>query len=759
MAIVAVASVKITPDLTEFRKQLNAELKALDAKVNVEAQLDFKKAKTELDAWTKKESGKKITKNVDLDFKGATAELATFGASVSSFGSSIQKSTILATAMTSTVQALGPLLVTAAGSAALIPAALVGGIGVLAAFKLGADGIKKSFDALKPTLDTLKSQVSDSFVKSLTPGVKQLAKVLPQLQVGLRSIATAAGGAFTKVANMLNSAGNGAKVNAIFGEMSRVLQNVGGALAPIVQALINIGAIGAPILRDLTAGAGDLAQTFAAWTASAEGAAKIQSVITGSLQAFQSLGQILGQVVGIVTNLFTGISAGAQGLGSSVLPVLTAINEALGSDAGQAALAALGRAISALGSAFASQLGPAIQAVLPYLVQALNFIADHASTIAPLIAGFTLFGGIVAKVAGPIGTLVGVFGKLGPVIKVIFGLLKDNPFLLLAAGIIGALAATGQLTPILNLLGEVLKPILAAVSQLISALLPPLQALFTALTPIFTVVAQVIAQLVTALSPIIGLIAQLIGALLPPLVSLFTSVLTPVLNLAAAFLGPIIQAISAVIGWISNLVGDLGGIKGVLFIVQTAFSVAWNFIKGVWSAVVGWFAGVWNGIVNGVTGALNTVKSWFSSAWNFIKGVWGQVAGFFSNVWSGITNGLKGALNFAIRLLNGAINAINLIPGVNIPHIPMLAEGGQIQAKGTVMVGEAGPELLTLPRGAQVTPLTGRNSATISGGLGGSADPTVNVYVNDEKLKDFIDVRIGEGNRVTKRTVKRGSSR
>ena len=42
---------------------------------------------------------------------------------------------------------------------------------------------------------------------------------------------------------------------------------------------------------------------------------------------------------------------------------------------------------------------------------------------------------------------------------------------------------------------------------------------------------------------------------------------------------------------------------------------------------------------------------------------------------------------------------------MNINPIPLLAEGGDIQAAGKAIVGEAGPELLDLPRGARVTPL------------------------------------------------------
>ena len=44
--------------------------------------------------------------------------------------------------------------------------------------------------------------------------------------------------------------------------------------------------------------------------------------------------------------------------------------------------------------------------------------------------------------------------------------------------------------------------------------------------------------------------------------------------------------------------------------------------------------------------------------------------------------------------------------GLNIPKIPKLAEGGIIDQSGIAMVGEAGPELLSLPRGASVSPLS-----------------------------------------------------
>lgn len=49
--------------------------------------------------------------------------------------------------------------------------------------------------------------------------------------------------------------------------------------------------------------------------------------------------------------------------------------------------------------------------------------------------------------------------------------------------------------------------------------------------------------------------------------------------------------------------------------------------------------------------------------------------------------------------------------------IPGLAEGGTVMSPGTVLVGERGPEMLTLPRGATVTPLSVNSLSAQGGGV------------------------------------------
>ena len=85
-------------------------------------------------------------------------------------------------------------------------------------------------------------------------------------------------------------------------------------------------------------------------------------------------------------------------------------------------------------------------------------------------------------------------------------------------------------------------------------------------------------------------------------------------------------------------------------------------------------------------------------------------------------NGIIRAINAFINLFVDSINTIinsakrlaNLVPGVNfdtsvsvVPRvdIPLLAKGGVIEESGQAIVGEAGAELLSLPKGAKVSPL------------------------------------------------------
>jgi phage-related protein len=735
MAIVGVASVRIKPDLTEFRKELNAGLKAIKAEVRVAVHADTKPAQAEIAAFRKRNDGKDLTQNLvvktdktetalrglvkKIDFKGAFDGLNNGLSSATSKMLTFAKAGAAFAVVQSAASTLGPALVSAAGAAALIPAALVGGVGILAAMKLGADGIKKSFEGLTPTIDNLKTQVSGAIQKGLVPGVNNLKTFLPQISKGLQDIGFAAGQAFTRVTAMLNTGGNAAKVNGIFQQMARVVQNLGAAFAPVVQAFINIGAIGAPILTQLTSGLGGVAQKFAAWTASAEGAAAIKDTITGAIEAFKLLGQILQQVVGIATNVFSGLSSGAGGLSGTLLPVLTAVNQALGSEGMQKALGGIGNALATVGQAVGSTLGPVVQTVLPLLAQALQAAAPGISA---LVQGFGELIKGVAPALPAIGQLASVLGQglgtvakaLGPVLgqlaTVLAGTLAEAipplvPIITQLVTAVGQIltAVAPLIGPLVQLAAAALQPILAIIQalippfqQLIQSVLKAIQPLIPPLSQAFTSLGQALAPLAGALGNALVQIFTAIAPILPPLVNVVVAlvnaflplvpVVTSVINIVTPIIALVAQVAAAFISFQLSALEPIIKVFGVVAtVVGTSMSSINNAIAGVISKVTGIFSGflstvtsTWSNITGSIGRAVDNVKNaisnGFSAAVDFVRGIPGKILGALGDFGSllfnagrsiiqGLINGIKSAVGAVKDAVSGVLSAArNLLP-------------------------------------------------------------------------------------------------
>ena len=165
------------------------------------------------------------------------------------------------------------------------------------------------------------------------------------------------------------------------------------------------------------------------------------------------------------------------------------------------------------------------------------------------------------------------------------------------------------------------------------------------------------------------------------------------------------------------------------------FREAWAAICGVWNAAVGFFGGIWAGIAGIFSAVVGYFSRVFSTAWAIIRNIFAPVASFFRGIWHSIVNTFTGvgiavgnaisgavrgavnavlqtaesAVNGFINMINGAISVINNVPGVRIHHIGnvhfgRLAKGTEHAEGGRYLVGENGPEMVTLPRGSKVMP-------------------------------------------------------
>lgn len=86
-----------------------------------------------------------------------------------------------------------------------------------------------------------------------------------------------------------------------------------------------------------------------------------------------------------------------------------------------------------------------------------------------------------------------------------------------------------------------------------------------------------------------------------------------------------------------------------------------------------------------------------------------NIANTASNIAKAVVNSFKGMVNGVIGAINTLIRAFNSLPkqiriGATIPQVPYFASGVQNFSGGLAVVGERGPELVSLPAGSSVIP-------------------------------------------------------
>ena len=236
------------------------------------------------------------------------------------------------------------------------------------------------------------------------------------------------------------------------------------------------------------------------------------------------------------------------------------------------------------------------------------------------------------------------------------------------------------------------------------------------------------------------------------------------LPLVVNALSGVISGATAVYNFFANnwnlIAPIIAGIAGAIIVYQTAVAAV-NIVQGAWAAIQGvCTAAQWAlnaamtanpiGIIIVAIGALiaigvamwmnwDSICAWcknaFQSVSDFFVSAGSSIGSFFSNLWLGISSGAVSGVNGLINGVNKVTGAVGIpaIPTFTAPQIPMLATGGVIRTRGTVIVGEKGPEMLSLPRGAQVTPLANKPLQRTENHF------HINIYADGKSVEDIID--------------------
>lgn len=110
--------------------------------------------------------------------------------------------------------------------------------------------------------------------------------------------------------------------------------------------------------------------------------------------------------------------------------------------------------------------------------------------------------------------------------------------------------------------------------------------------------------------------------------------------------------------------------------------------------------------------------------------------------WATIIDFIKDRINNIITIINKLIDVLTIVNpllgvlslvGIKIPDIPQFATGGIAGRTGAAIVGENGPEVVKLPAGAQVTPISRSNTFNVNANYTERQEPA-NIKLDLEAL-------------------------
>lgn len=376
----------------------------------------------------------------------------------------------------------------------------------------------------------------------------------------------------------------------------------------------------------------------------------------------------------------------------------------------------------------------AIQNLSPEMQKKILLIAGVAAAIGPLLMmigkmlsigssviawGKGISAALMAVKAGTAGVgsiMTAVFGPAGIVLLVIAGIAA------LVAGFMHLWKTNEDFRnffiEIWNSIVEFITPIL---EYLKTVIMQCWEDVCTVVTPILERIKTLITDawnwILTTIVPILNNIWDTIKTIWDYIVK----TVTPILELLKTLISAAWEFILTFVGFImDNLASKIETgfeiIKGIFSIITEAIKLIWNIfgdsivdkIKIVWDTI----AGVFKGASTVLTGIFQVLTGLLTGNW---EKCWQGISNIVSGVWNGIVAFVKGGINMLISSLNFFIRGLNKIKvpdwipgigglGINISEIPMLAKGTDYFQGGLAIVGEEGPELVSMPRGASVTP-------------------------------------------------------
>lgn len=504
-------------------------------------------------------------------------------------------------------------------------------------------------------------------------------------------------------------------------EWTTTLAEIGSTVEPI---LTDFKLLGASLLGDLVPGIQQVAEGFRGMLNGDEGAAaNMGAALSGIIEHLLStltnaLPQVAEMAVGLISSMSETLagmlpqlySVGVELLRTLLSGISTAIPEVLSVvvdmipelvKAFQNGLPLLLQGVLSAVTAIVTMLSEQLPVLLPLILdtvsQLITLLVNQAAVLLPEI--FTLIVSLVTMLVNQLPILIPQIVSL--VVGVVDLLAKQLPLLIpqLVSALISIVMLLVEQVPVI-------------IPMLIEAVITIVMAIVEALPTILIALTDALPELLQAVWDAIVMVFDGLPQWYQQLFQGAWDAIAAIFGGLGEWFGSLWETVQEIWSMIPEWIGDI-------------FATAWKNLKEFFSpeGVGAYFQSIWNAI----KAAFSFVKTWykeqFSAAWESVKKVFSGVGTFFSGVWDKIKNafssigtkisdsisgavksGINGLLGSAeniingfLRMINGAIDLINEIPGVSISKVDMvsftrLAKGGVVTKATPAIFGEDGAE-------------------------------------------------------------------
>ncbi len=378
-----------------------------------------------------------------------------------------------------------------------------------------------------------------------------------------------------------------------------------------------------------------------------------------------------------------------------------------------------------------SKLGSAVVSGITKLAPAVQSGIAALAAPATLSLGTVLIG-LVAFIAGyGLGTLI--YDAIGPQIDEVLWPIFDK---IVAAWEAVVSFFTESIPNAFTKFGEYFSSGIDQITGFFGGIITSIQEFFIGIwdtiSSTFTGIAEwidtnVVQPILSVVEPIVTKIAEIIAKIFEIIVAVFgalanwvsVNVLQPIYNAVSSFVSSIIAFVqnlwNSIVGifkalanwWTVNVTQPIyDAVSSLVTSIGEFFQAAWDAIVSIFSAIGGWFGDRWDDIkavfsgvasffekafqdaVDAISDVFGTLKEWFEGIWEDIKAIFTSAAEFISDAFSGAFkaafNGVmtlvEDIVNFFVDAVNGVVDIINEIPGVDISkldrlELPRLAVG------------------------------------------------------------------------------------